>query len=129
VHNAADTSVTWAIGGPALFNEGHQAIPTAYGGVINPDGSWTTPFALGIYSISARSNADPNQVAESHVALFELDNDGDGEQDACDMGAISFSWFLSNGLTYNVSTMHAPWVDDEDVFFFGDAMRGAWSAP
>jgi hypothetical protein len=128
VHNTADTSVTWSVGGPSLFNTNGDDILLSAGGVINADGSWTAPNQLGWFALTATSNADPLQLAEGRVLLLDLDTDMDLQVDALDMGGIAFSWYLSADLSFAHSVQHAPWVDDEDVFFFADAMRAAWPA-
>ena len=74
------------------------------------------------------SRADPLQYAEGRVFLLNMDNDADSEQDALDMGAIAFSYYLTSGLTYFHSVYEAPWVDDADVGAFTDAMKAAWPA-
>jgi Zn-dependent metalloprotease len=122
VLNNANTAVTWTLGGPSLYN-GSSAYK---GGVINADGSWTTPYTLGWYAITATSQADPRQFAEGRAFLINLDADGDNEQDAVDMGAISFSWYLTNGLNPAHSMFNAPWVDDGDIAAFADAMKATW---
>jgi hypothetical protein len=127
VENNVNTAVTWSIGGPSLTNDpGLTAVPVQAGGRINPDGSWTTPNRLGWYSISATSVADPLELAEGRCFLVDLDTDTDLEQDALDMGGVAFSWELTNGLDFSHSVLEAPWVDDEDVGIFVDAVRAAW---
>jgi hypothetical protein len=122
VQNNANTAVTWTLGGPSLYN-GSSANK---GGVLNADGSWTTPFNLGWYAITATSQADPHQFAEGRCFLVNLDTDGDNEQDAVDLGGIAFSWYLTNGLNPAHSMFNAPWVDDSDVAAFVDAMKSTW---
>jgi Zn-dependent metalloprotease len=122
VMNNPNTAVTWSLGGPSLYNGGSAN----KGGVINADGSWTTPFNLGWYAITATSQADPNQFAEGRAFLVNLDTDGDNEQDAVDLGCIAFSWYLTNGLNPAHSMFNAPWVDDSDVATFVDAMKATW---
>jgi Zn-dependent metalloprotease len=124
VENAPDTAVSWTTGGPSMFNGGEASGDS--GGVINPDGSWTTPRELGWFSITATSHADSNQLAEGRVFLINMDTDMDLEQDATDMAGIAYSWYLSNGLNPAHSVFEAPWVDDADVSFFVDAMRSTW---
>jgi Zn-dependent metalloprotease len=122
VQNNANTAVTWSLGGPSLYN-GSSAYK---GGVINADGSWTTPHTLGWYGITATSKADPKQFAEGRAFLVNLDTDGDNEQDAVDLGPIAFSWYLTNGLNPAHSMFNAPWVDDGDIAAFADAMKATW---
>ncbi len=125
VINNANTAVTWSLGGPATFDTNET--PTAIaGGVINADGSWTTPNQIGWASITATSKADPNQFAEGIAWLANLDTDMDLESDALDMAPIAISWYLSDTLNYSSSVIAAPWVDDLDVSFFVDALRSTW---
>ena len=123
VEHTANTAVTWSVGGPSMFN---GAESTESGGVINPDGSWTTPQSKGWYAITATSQTDPNQLAEGRVFLINMDTDMDLEQDAVDMAGIAFSWYLTNGLNFAHSVFNAPWVDDADVSMFVDAVSNAW---
>jgi Zn-dependent metalloprotease len=129
VFNNANTAVTWTLGGPSLFNNGMT--PGQYGwadkgGKLNPDGSWTTPWDLGWYALTATSQADPTQFAEGRCFLIGVDTDQDGEFDACDMGGISLSWWLGRAITPSHSIFHAPWTDDADVFGVLEAMQNAW---
>ena len=127
VENAADTSVTWSVGGPSMWNGADYY--TMAGGRIEADGSWTTPFQMGWHAITATSVADPTQFAEGRAFLVNLDMDSDLEQDATDMAELSYSWYLSNGLNPSHSVFIAPWVDDQDVSTFVDAMKAAWPVP
>jgi Zn-dependent metalloprotease len=125
VINNANTAVTWSLGGPATFDT--NTTPGAIaGGVINADGSWTTPNQIGWASMTATSKADPNQFAEGIAWLANLDTDMDLENDALDMAPIAISWYLSDTLNYSSSVIAAPWVDDLDVSFFVDAIKSTW---
>ena len=123
VEHTTNPAVTWSLGGPSLFNGAEY---TEAGGVINADGSWTTPPEKGWHAITATSQADPNQRAEGRVFLINMDTDMDLEQDAADMAGIAFSWYLTNGLNFAHSVFNAPWVDDGDVSMFVDAFNAAW---
>ena len=98
------------------------------GGRLNPDGSWTTPNQMAWHSLTATSVADPLQFAEGRVFLIEMDADQDLEVDAVDMGSMAFSWFLSDAIDPAHSVFQAPWVDNDDVGYFVDAMKAAWPA-
>jgi hypothetical protein len=124
VNNNPDTSVAWSLGGPSLYNGADSWV--VKGGVINDDGSWTTPNQLGWHAVTATSRAVPDQFAEGRAFLIDMDSDMDGEQDALDMGGIAFSWYLTNAINPAHSVFEAPWVDDGDVSFFVDAMASAW---
>jgi hypothetical protein len=124
VLNTEDTRVTWSVGGPSMFNG--SASNVSMGGRINADGSWSTPNRMAWHAITVTSVADPTQFAESRAFLINMDNDADTEQDALDMGAIATSWLLSQGLSYHASTLQAPFVNDDDIAGFVDAMRNAW---
>ncbi|HJW71363.1 MAG TPA: M4 family metallopeptidase [Geothrix sp.] len=123
VLNNANPAVTWSLGGPSLYN---GATYVEKGGVINPDGTWTTPKNVGWFAITATSKADPNQFAEGRAFIINMDTDTDLEQDAIDLGPIAFSWQLTNGLNPAHSMYNAPWVDDADVAAFVDAMKSTW---
>jgi Zn-dependent metalloprotease len=124
VENTDDTRVTWATGGPSMNNGAIYWV--GQGGVIHPDGSWTTPNQMGWHSITATSVADPRQLAEGRVFLINMDTDQDLEQDATDMAGIAFSWYLGNTVSPPHSVFLAPFVDDGDVSMFVDAMKSAW---
>lgn len=126
VENTPNQAVTWSLGGPSLHL---GAEFTSSGGVLNPDGSWTTPHEKGWFAITATSQADPHQKAEGRVFLINMDTDMDLEQDAVDMAGIAFSWYLTNGLNFAHSVFNAPWVDDADVSMFVDALHSAWPLP
>lgn len=126
VLNNPDTRVTWRLGGPSMFNGADDNVQK--GGVLNADGSWTTPNVMGWHAITATSVADPTQQAEGRVFLINMDTDMDLEQDALDMAGIAFSWWLTNSLNPAHSVFEAPWVDDADAAFFVDAMKSTWSA-
>jgi Zn-dependent metalloprotease len=127
VLNNANTAVTWSVGGPSMLDATvRQTI--AYGGVIEPDGSWLTPNEMGWHSMTATSVADPKQFGENTAFLINVDMDQDLEQDALDMGGIAFSWYLASGITFAHSVFLAPWVDDADVAYFVDAYRATWPA-
>ena len=124
VLNNSNLSVTWSLGGPSMFN-GSEAI-VSKGGVINADGSWTTPNVMGWHAITATSKADPNQLAEGRVFLINMDTDMDGDIDALDMAGVAASWFLWGALDPVHSMFQAPLVDDGDIAFFVDAMKSTW---
>jgi len=125
VLNNANTAVTWSLGGPSVLDSGETPDAIA-GGVINADGSWTTPNLAGWAAITATSQADPNQFAEGRAWLANMDTDMDLETDALDMAPIAFSWYLSRSLNVTASVIPAPWVEDVDVFFFVDGMKSTW---
>lgn len=126
VTNTTDTRVTWRLGGPSVFGYTGSETGPEVGGVINADGSWTTPFNRGWHAITGSSVADPTQFAEGRAFLVNLDTDQDLENDALDMGGIAFSWYLSNGLNFSHSMFNAPWVDDADVAAYIDAVKNTW---
>jgi len=127
VENASNTDVTWSLGGPSMWNGAEYFVQA--GGTIEADGTWTTPYQMGWHAVTATSVADPSQFAEGRVSLINMDMDSDLEQDATDMAELSYSWYLSNGLNPSHSVYIAPWVDDEDVSAFVDALRTAWPVP
>ena len=123
VLNNPNPEVTWSLGGPSMYNGSTYALK---GGVINTDGTWTTPYELGWYAITATSKADPKQFAEGRAFLVNLDTDGDNEQDAVDLGNVAFSWYLTTALNPAHSMFNAPVVDDGDIAAFADAMKATW---
>jgi len=124
VLNNSNSEVTWSLGGPSMFNGAESSVHK--GGIINADGSWTTPNVMAWHSITATSKADPNQFAEGRVFLISMDTDTDGEVDALDMAGVSASWYLWGALNPAHSIFEAPLVDDDDVAYFVDAMKSTW---
>lgn len=128
VTNNTDPSVTWKIGGHrAMIGAPGEADPTGLG-VINADNTWTAPLRSGFMLLTAASKAKPEQYTEGLVFVQDLDADSDGDQDAVDMGATAFSWFLSQTLRPSHSPYGASWVDDLDVDLFQTAIKNAWVA-
>lgn len=124
VLNNANTAVQWSIGGPSMFNGAVYYVEK--GGVINADGSWTTPYNVGWKSITATSVVDPTQFAEGRPFLINMDGDQDLETDAIDMGYFAFSWYLTRALNPSHSIYNAPWTDDADVAGFVDGLAATW---
>jgi len=126
VSNNADTSVIWKLGGHrAMIDAPGEADPTGLG-VVNGDGTYTAPLRPGAILLTAASKAKPEQYTEGLVFVQDLDADADGEQDAVDMGATAFSWFLSQTLKPSHSPYSGYWVDDLDVDLFQTAIKNAW---
>ncbi len=126
VSNNSDASVTWKLGGHrAMIDAPGEADPTGLG-VVHGDGTWTAPLRPGAIILTAASKARPEQYTEGLVFVQDLDADADGEQDAVDMGATAFSWFLSQSLKPSHSPYGGYWVDDLDVDLFQTAIKNAW---
>ncbi len=124
VLNNQDTRVSWAVGGPSMFNGATQSVVS--GGYITQDGMWQLPNEMSWHSFTASSKADPRQFAEGRCFLINTDTDMDGELDMADMAGVAFSWFLAAAIDPAHSAFQAPVVDDGDVSAFVDAVKNAW---
>jgi len=129
VLNATDKSVTWKVGGhrAAMYSPLYDGLEYLGGGVVNADGTWQAPIRKGFFLMTAFSKAQPEQFAEGIFYVPDLDADGDTEQDAMDMGASAFSWFLSYPLKDSHSVSGNP-VDDLDANIYQAAIKTAWGA-
>ncbi|HLO66855.1 MAG TPA: M4 family metallopeptidase [Holophaga sp.] len=129
VLNNADTRVAWKAGGsPAAVNNPLGTDPSAYGR-INADGTWTAPYKLGWFILTASSVAEPGQYAQGFALTVNLDTDDDAEQDAVDMGSTAISYWMPYSLKPSHSPYGGPWVEDMDADFFQTAIRTAWGLP
>jgi Zn-dependent metalloprotease len=127
VTNTTDHRVDFVIG---TLDDGHM------GGVVNDDGSWTTPsFAYhgDPMPVMCTSKADPRQFARGQMLLVELDSDNDGETDALDLGNVAMLWGLKTVPDVNACIAclltAGPLISDWDVQFFNEAFANAWAAP
>jgi Zn-dependent metalloprotease len=127
VSNTTDHRVDFTIG---TLADGHM------GGVVNDDGSWTTPnFAYhgDPMPVTATSKADPRQFAKGLMQLVEADSDNDGQTDALDLGNVAMLWGLPTVPDVNACVAcgltAGPLINDWDVQFFNEAFVNAWAAP
>ncbi len=127
VLNNADTAITLKVGAHrATIASPVDADPTE-AGTVNGDGTWTAPLRQGFFFITALSKARPEQFAEGLVLVVNLDADADNEQDAVDLGAAAFSWYLGQTLRPTHSPYGGYTVDDLDVQLFQEAIQTAWN--
>lgn len=129
VLNNSDTRVTWKVGGHLGDFDSPIPVQNTGWGVINADGTWTTPHKLGWCSLTAVSAADPLQFAQGLAQVINLDCDDDAEQDAVDMARTALSYWMPYSLKPNDSPYGGPWVEDMDADFFQIAIRAAWGVP
>jgi Zn-dependent metalloprotease len=128
VSNTTDRRVDITIGSPITGDSG---------GVVNDDGSWTTPafqYHGDEIPVTATSKADPRQFARGFVQLVELDSDNDGETDAMDLGNVATLWGLTGRIPDDNACVFCgltpgPQINDWDVQFFNEAFVNAWAAP
>jgi hypothetical protein len=106
--------------------------PPGPAGVIQADGTWTTPnwsYYEDLLAVQATSQADPSQFARSRTLLVNLDADTDNEIDAIDLGSVAMSWYKNSAYfaTPNPSARIAG-GGDWDVAFFTQAFSNAFPA-
>ena len=104
VGNSADTSVVWTTGWPILMvpfpNNGIDGTqepvgPAAQNGSFSADGTYRAPLnGPKFCMVKATSAVDPLEYGYLPVVTAMLDTDGDGEQDAVDMGAFALCYGL-----------------------------------
>ena len=124
VHNTADTSVKWQVGGSdGAFNS--RGFRNA-GGSVTSDGSWSPDTVWGFHSMTVTSNADPLQYAEGVVWVIDADADADTEFDAIDLGAVALSWGLDGWVNASHSMVQDGFVDSMDVTAIHEAFRNAY---
>jgi len=100
-------------------------------GVVNPDGSWTTPwfpYYADLVNVRVRSEADPRQYAKANLLLMELDGNTDGEMDVFDLAATAMEWGLPSVVHQPVATSGGGAVDDWDVVFWTQAFQNGFPA-
>jgi hypothetical protein len=111
VTNATDTSsVVWTTGWPmlafpfpndGLFGSSEPVGPAAANGSFLPDGTYQAPLVGPKFCmVQATSKSDPLAFGFVPTLVAHLDTDGDGEQDAVDMGAFALLYGLPGGVSY-----------------------------
>jgi len=108
VANATDPSVVWTAGYPFLAipypNDGvggssEPVGPAGANGSFDADGNYQAPLiAPKFCMVTATSKEDPLEVGYLPTLVAHLDADGDGEQDAVDMGAFALCYGLPAAL-------------------------------
>ncbi len=87
VSHAADTSVTWSLGGLSYLSP--------LGGRLEDGDKFIGPYIArgGAFPVKATSKEDPTKFAVDLVYVAQLDTDSDFETDACDLGALAHDLF------------------------------------
>ncbi|GLH74548.1 hypothetical protein GETHLI_30500 [Geothrix limicola] len=125
VSHAADTSVTWSTGWPMLafpypndgiYGSSEPVGPSASNGSFDADGTYRAPLQGPKFCmVQATSKADPLEFGFLPTLVAHLDADGDGEQDAVDMGAFALSYGLPGNVSYYLNPGGEPvgllWAD------------------
>lgn len=121
VENSENTAVTWSLG---AAQDGRN------GGVVNADGTWTTPLynsPANFLTMIATSKADPRMYAKLRTLVVELDADSDTETDALDLGAVAMAWALpvvpDSYIRPAGTGANKP---DWNLVYFNEAMQAAW---
>ncbi|GLH74546.1 hypothetical protein GETHLI_30480 [Geothrix limicola] len=95
ISGTSDTGVVWT-NNPAPFNgSGYWDLGGGVQGQISPEGVFLSPLrdsTLNVYSVQAKSKADPKQWAQGMVLVFSCDFDGDGSNDALDYGMLALAY-------------------------------------
>jgi hypothetical protein len=125
VDNAADTSVTWHIGGmPGSYNS--YGSFRNVGGTIDADGSWSPAGVAGYQAMTVSSNADPLEFAQGIVYVVDGDADADTEFDAIDLGGVALSWALDDWVQASHGLGVSGYADDTSVQMIDEAFKNAF---
>ena len=113
VANATDPGIHWSAGWPFLAvpypNDGvdgsNEAVgPAGSNGSFDADGTYLAPLVAPKFAmVQATSVQDPLEYAFLPTLIAHLDTDGDGEQDAVDMGAFALCYSLPSEVTSYVN--------------------------
>lgn len=103
VSGATDTTIIWTNHPAPFSSSGFFDLSTVNNGCMTPDGVWTPSTrnptgSLSVSSIQATSKADPKQWAQGLAFGIAFDDDGDGYNDALDLGMVA----LAYGLPYPI---------------------------
>jgi hypothetical protein len=118
VENATNPALSWSLG---------DATDGETGGVINTDGTWTTPmwtYSTDFLVLKATSQEDPLEYAKGRVFVAELDSDMDTETDAIDLGTVAMACSLPNAP--RPAAFPAGMPGDWNLVWFDEAFRNAW---
>jgi Zn-dependent metalloprotease len=122
VENATNKGVYWDV----IWSGGGAPDPV---GVINQDGTWTTPnfaFYGDILTVTAVSQQDTRQFALGKALLVQGDADSDGEIDALDLGRVAASWGVKSVARPSVQLVGGFIVTDWDIVFSTESMASGW---
>jgi len=123
VTNAADTSVTWSLGGLSYL------VPE--GGRFGEGDTFVAPYVPRghAFPVKATSKADPRQAAVTLVFSVLLDTDSDFDTDACDLGAMAYDYFAVFGRYPSTNILGSPWggADDYGVEAFLEGFNNAFN--
>jgi len=95
VSGTTDTQVTWTNNPAPYSGSGLMDLSVGAQGQITPDGLFLSPLrdsTLNWCSVQAQSKSDPKQWAQGLVLVFSFDMDGDGNNDALDMGMLALAY-------------------------------------
>jgi len=109
VNGTVDKTLTWT-NNPAYYSgAGLLPLDGLQQGSITPGGVFTSSLNQGAsstinsFSVQATSHADPNQWAQGFVMSLAMDYDGDGTNDALDLGYLALAYELGAQLTDSVN--------------------------
>lgn len=118
VENATNPGLSWSLGDATDGNTG---------GVINPNGTWTTPmwtYSTDFLVLKATSLEDPLQFAKGRLFVAELDCDSDTETDAIDLGTVAMAWSIPEAP--RPAAFLSGTSGDWNLVWFDEAFRNAW---
>ncbi|MFZ1612789.1 MAG: hypothetical protein WAT51_01385, partial [Holophaga sp.] len=125
VANTTNTGITYSLASYRLNGQD-------MGGLISPDGIWTTPsntYYGDIIKLKATSQAAPDQFALGKAMVVEIDADMDTQLDVFDLGYVAMNWGLNANsipkFTANIAGSY-DFVDDWSVVIFNEAYTNAF---
>jgi len=121
VSGTPNTGLTWTVNPAPYSSSGFYDLSTLADGNITASGVYQGPLrqdtgSINVTSIQAVSKADPTQWAQGMVFNVAFDMDGDGNNDALDLGYLA----LAYGLDYD----SLPSVNDRIWFGFPSVGEG-----
>ena len=94
ISGTTNTGLTWTVNPAPYSSSGYYDLSTTADGNITASGLYQGPLrqdtgSINVTSIQATSTADPNQFAQGMVFNITFDWDGDGNNDALDLGYLA----------------------------------------
>ena len=109
-----DSGLTWSVN-PAPFSaSGFFDLSRGQNGQITPEGLYLAPLrmptgSINVTSVQVRSKADTRQWAQGMVMNLAFDWDGDGGNDALDIGMVALAYSLDYRIVFAIN----------DTIFYG----------
>ena len=121
ISGTTNTGLTWTVNPAPYSSSGYYDLSTTADGNITASGLYQGPLrqdtgSINVTSIQATSTADPNQFAQGMVFNITFDWDGDGNNDALDLGYLA--------LAYSLDFSVLPSINDRIWFGFPSVGEG-----